>query len=227
MGVALSLGDVVRREEHRGAGPSQPTDELPEALALAWVQRSARLVQQQRVRVGQQADRDVHPLAVSPGERRDLVVGTVLEPRLMKHARDYFLDVRALLEAGEQAQVLHHRQLAVYRRLLRNPADLPGRPVHVAVVRLLDAGDDRQQRRLAGAIRADDRDYLARGGPQRHAAKCRAVAEVLRDAPRLEQGAVAQRRKSSAGSSRTQVTAKSSIACSTSASCTVSTGECM
>ena len=58
--------------------------ELPQPLALARVERRARLVEQQDRRLGQQADRDVHPLAVAAGEDAHLVVGAVLEPGLRR-----------------------------------------------------------------------------------------------------------------------------------------------
>src|SRR5438105_4672899 len=80
--VALGLGDVVGREEDRGAGVRQTADELPQALALAWVECGARLVEQQRGRLREQADRDVDALAVAARERRHLVAGALLESRL-------------------------------------------------------------------------------------------------------------------------------------------------
>ena len=67
-----------------------------------------------------------------------------------------------LLEPREQPQVLGHRQLRVERRLLRHPADLAGRAVSISPsVGGRTPGEDREQRRLAGAVRADDRDQLA------------------------------------------------------------------
>ena len=69
--VARGLGDVVRREDDGAARLEQPVDDRPEARALARVERRGRLVEQQHGRVGEQADRDVHPLAVAAGERGD------------------------------------------------------------------------------------------------------------------------------------------------------------
>ena len=62
-------------------------DELPQALALARVQRRGRLVEQQHRRVGEQADRDVHPLAVAARERAELVARAVAQAGLLEHPR--------------------------------------------------------------------------------------------------------------------------------------------
>ena len=74
--VAVGLLDVVGGVDDRGALGREPQDELPEPLALARVERRARLVEQQHLGSREQADRDVHALAVAarracpPGRRR-------------------------------------------------------------------------------------------------------------------------------------------------------------
>jgi hypothetical protein len=180
----------VRGVQDGGAALGEGEDELPEAVALARVERGARLVEQQHLGLAQQADRDVHALAVAAGERADLVVGALAQVGLVEHPIDRLVRVLTPLEAREQPQVLGHRELAVEGRLLRDPADLGGRLRDRALVGALDPGEDREERRLAGAIRPDDPHELAALGADRHAAKGDAVAEALDDVARLQDGGV-------------------------------------
>ena len=68
--------------------PASREDELPQALALARVERRARLVEQQHVGLGEQADRDVHALAVAARERAHLVAGALAQVGEVEHAAD-------------------------------------------------------------------------------------------------------------------------------------------
>ena len=130
--MALGLRDVVRGVHHgRAAARASAADELPQALALARVERGRRLVEQQQPRLGEQADGDVDPLPVAARERPDRVVGPVAQAGLVEHPADGGVDVRDLLEPGEQPQVLRDRELRVDRRLLRDPADLAAVERHV------------------------------------------------------------------------------------------------
>ena len=79
-----------------------------------------------------------------------------------------------LLQAGEEQQVLLDRQPPVERRLLGNPADFPLGQVDLARVGLGDPGEDREQRRLAGAVGADHRQQLPGLGPEVDSAQGRA-----------------------------------------------------
>ena len=184
--VALRLGDVVGREDHGRAAAGEAEHELPEALALARVEAGRGLVEQQDRGLGEQPDRDVDPLLVAARERPDLVVAPLGERGLLEHPLDRRLDVVDLLEAGEQAQVLGHRQAPVERRLLRHPADLARGRWTVAGVGLADPGEDREQGRLAGAVGADHREQLAGGGGEADLPQRRAVAEALAQAARLD-----------------------------------------
>ena len=109
MGVPVGLLHVVRGVHDRRARRGEPQDELPQALALAGVERRARLVEQQDRRVREQPDRDVEPLAVPSGERMGEAAGPVAQVGLLQHSVHRRLHVGAALEAGEQPQVLGHR----------------------------------------------------------------------------------------------------------------------
>ena len=135
----------------------------------------------------EQADRDVHPLLVTARERSDLIRATIAKARLVEHPLDRALDVVAFLEPGEEAQVLLDREAPVEGRLLRDPADLAGH-AHAAGVRIADAGEDREQGRLAGPVRTDHGEELARSSRERDVVKGHTAAERMADALGFEHG---------------------------------------
>jgi hypothetical protein len=166
---------VRRVDDGRAAVAGEPRDELPEPLALPRVQRRRRLVEQQHGRLAEQPDGDVDALAVAARQRPDRVAGAIHQVGLRQHPLDPPVHFRDLLQPREQAQVLAHRQLRVDRRLLRHPADLAAVERHPSGRRPQRAREDLQQRRLAGAVRSDDRQQLAGR---------RAERDVLERAPR-------------------------------------------
>src|SRR5262249_45709380 len=90
----------------------------------------------------------------------------------------------------EQAQVLGDRELRVQRGALRDPA---GRlRVDAPAVGLERAGEDLEQRRLAGAVGPDDRDPLARLRGERDALQRLALAVALGDVRDVQDGADAR-----------------------------------
>ena len=185
--VALGLEQVVGRVDHGGSGPGEREDELPQPLALPGIEARGRLVEQQHPGLGDQPDRDVHPLLVAAREGPDLIVASFAEPGLLEHPLDLALDVGGALEASEQAQVLSHRQPAVEAGLLRHPADLVGSRER-ARIRAADPGEDREQGGLAGPVGADHRQQLAPGGAERDLAQRRPITEALRQPARLDHG---------------------------------------
>ena len=58
-----------------------------------------------------------------PGQTPDLLAGALLQAGLLEHRRDRRPRVGDALQAGEQPQVLGHRELRVERGLLWHPAD--------------------------------------------------------------------------------------------------------
>ena len=141
---------------------------------------------------GEEADRDVHALLVAAGQGADLVVAAVREPGLLEHLLEDGIGVGHPLEAREEQQVLGHGQAPVERGLLRHPADLAGGAADLARVGVADPGEDREQRRLAGAVRADHGEQLA---PVRHegdVAQGPALAEALAQPLHLDHRLVAR-----------------------------------
>ena len=88
VGVAVGLRDVVGRVDDGRALAGEAQDELPQALALARVEAGAGLVEEQHVGFGEQADRDVHALAVAARQRADLIVGALVQVGQHEHPLD-------------------------------------------------------------------------------------------------------------------------------------------
>ena len=166
---------------------------LPQALALARIERRGRLVEHQHRRVREQAERDVDALAVAAREAVHPLVGALPQAGLLEHRPHRAARIRDALQAREELEVLAHREPRVDRGLLGNPADpractAPLAPdAHGARARRLDAREDREQRRLARAVGADHRDELARVRLEVDAAQGLALAVALGDAPHREQ----------------------------------------
>jgi hypothetical protein len=102
----------------------------------------------------------------------------------------------ARLDAQAEGDVLEHRHVAEQRVVLEHEAHLPLAHVHVggvlareqdaARVGRLQARDDAQQRGLAAARRAQQREQLARADVQRHVPQGMEVAELLADVANLD-----------------------------------------
>ena len=93
------------------------------------------------------------------------------------------------LEPREQLEVLAGGEAPVVRRPLRHPADArrPSRRSTVPVARPQRPGEDREQRRLARAVRADEREHLAVPDLELDRLERDVVAEAPADAARREQ----------------------------------------
>ena len=188
LAVAVGLGKVVSCKQDRGPAARQIEHELPEPLALAGIESGRGLIEQQHGRFGQQPDRDVDPLLVAPREAPDLLATAGLQPGLEDHPLNGCFGVRDPLEAGEEAQVLLHREASIERRLLGNPADpfcLHGKLARIGV---LDSREDREQRGLAGPVGPDHGDQLTASGGNRDTAQGILLPETLAQPARLDYG---------------------------------------
>ena len=157
----------------------QGADELPEALALAGIERRRRFIEKQRRRLGRQPDGYVDSLLVTARQAADLVVGAVLEIRLGEHGLDGGVWIGHPLQARKEPEVLRDGQLGVETRLLRDPPEALVRGTcDLPFARLEHAGEDREQSGLAGAVGPDDPHDIAgieleadpiQGGPRAEA----------------------------------------------------------
>jgi len=182
--VLLEFVGVLRDEEQRDAALTLELEALPEPLPLLRVQRRSGLVEQQRVRIAEQRDREVQALPVADRElaREDSV------PRQLELLQQPLgRPLRPLLcsEPREQLEVLARRQAPVLSGTLRRPTDARAGPsLDDARRRLERARKQRQQSRLAGPVRADERDRLA----VRQLEISRCEGEPRAEAPRRRPG---------------------------------------
>ena len=169
------------------AGPDQAAGQL----APLGVEVGVGLVEQQQLRLVQDAAADRQPLAHPGRELGDALVGAALHPGGGEQRRDPRLGGRAgdPVQPGVEAQVLAAAEVAVEQRLVAEvadpPAQLPGLARQraaehdgLAAARAQQRRQDPQQRRLAGAVGPEHDQRLAGGDGQPDAVQRRAFAVV-------------------------------------------------
>ncbi len=194
------LGDPVGDEDHRRAGVAEPVEHAEEAAGLGAGERGRRLVEDQHARVGAQRAGDHHQLPLGRAQRRDRAarVDRDLHPLEQLAGAAVQLaegDARRGVEPGlADEEVLGDRQLLDDLDLLRHVGDALGARVGrggeaddlaveldgaVVGAGRPDAGQDLDERRLAGAVVADQRVDLAGLEPEVDAAEGRHAGELL------------------------------------------------
>ena len=169
------LALVVRDEDEGDAEPRLEQLELELHLfAQLPVERAERLVEQQHGGAVDEGARERDALLLAAGELRGLAVGEAAHLHQVERLRHALADLglgrAALLQAvgdvlgdahvrEERVRLEHGVDVAAVRRCAEH--DL-SRDADVAGVRLLEAGDHAQGRRLAAAGRPEQRDELAR-----------------------------------------------------------------
>src|SRR4051812_41709672 len=172
VGHLLSLLDVVGGENDRDAGRAQAAHQAPHILAQFYVNAGRRFVQEQDLRLVRESFGDQNAPLHAAGQGSDLVVLLVPQGQVPQ----YRLDVGRVGALAEQPAAETdrgpHRFERVRSQLLGHEADLgAGGPVvgddvvsvgeNAAFGRVHDAADDVDQRRLAGAVGAEQRKNLA------------------------------------------------------------------
>ena len=175
--LVLVVGDEHAGDLELVVQPPQPAAQL---LADLGVERAEGLVQQQHARLDGERAGERDALALAAGELRGVAVRDPVE----LHELEQLLHARLDLALGRpqpprphaepEGDVLEHRHVAEERVVLEHEADAAVADVlrrGILVVEQdgprvgdLEARDDPQQRRLAGARRPDQRDEL----PARH-----------------------------------------------------------
>jgi hypothetical protein len=143
-------------------------------------------------------------------EEREALLGEALDFLLLaphsRRAHDRAEDARARVRPRGRHDVLLHRHVQEQAERLERACD-PARgdlvrlepeqrlvlEEDVAVVRPVHAGDEVEERRLAGAVRADDADDLTLGDVQVEILDHGEPAEALRDVPQLEHQTISTR----------------------------------
>ena len=140
-------------------------------------QAGRRLVEQHEARLGRERARDAEPPLVAVRERRRGRVGVAREPEPLEQpsARAAASRGPAPTPSADDLDVLAHRQRRGSRALCWNVRASPCRPRRCGVQRVtsrppsstvplvgpVEAAEDVDERRLAGAVRADQADDLA------------------------------------------------------------------
>ena len=188
----------------RTIAPSKPAHEPLEAIEPVEVEVVRRLVEAEHVEAREQQRRERHARRLAAGERRQLGVerhrDTELRADLPRarleicaaereelvrarrdvaplHPRFRVRDARAPREEAEQRLTLPPLRLLRQVTDGADALDASGR-------RLVDAGEDAQQRRLAAAVRPHDADARAGRNGERDAVENDRRAVLLRDVRR-------------------------------------------
>ncbi|MNZ81249.1 hypothetical protein D3C78_999090 [compost metagenome] len=141
---------------------------LVERLAAGRVEAGAGLVEQQELRLVQQRAGDLHPAAVAAVERAHRLAaafGELLAPQFQLDALGG-QRARQAVQGGVVAQVLLDGQVQIEGALLEHHADLRQRAARlladravaeadVAFLQVVEAGEQGDQGRLAGAVGAE------------------------------------------------------------------------
>ena len=176
----------VRGEHHRGAAVREPAQKGEQLTGAGGIQAGGRLVQEEDVGAREQLDRDARALALAARERAHLHIGALGEAEraeCLLHGQVHLgrRGGRWHPQRRRVAQRALERQVGVDDVVLGDVAEQPPERVEVAVevdaveahrpaLRRTHARQRLQQRGLAGAAAADDRDELARADGERHAA---------------------------------------------------------
>ena len=173
----VGLGHVVGRQEDGPAGDGRlpGEDELADGAGGGDVEPERRLVEEEDPRVVEQAAGEVHLLALAGRQGADPLLALLVEPDRVDQLVDPVPAVarRQAVELAEHPELLADGQDPVARLLaagdhVHDPADLLGLALDVEAEdpggplrRQEERRQDLDQRRLAGAVRAEQAEELA------------------------------------------------------------------
>ena len=198
--LAHAVGDV---DDRRAAG-LDPVDGAEQELAFLLVERRGRLVHHHHLGVERDRLGDLDHLLAGDVEVRHQRVGVDADVEEVEHAarlgaHSGGVDDAAARRLAAEEDVLRHRSLGQQRELLVDHRDAdPERlhrvgegprlaaEAHLAGVGPKDPGEDLDQRRLAGAVLADERMRLAGAAIEADVAQRVHAAERLRDVRHLD-----------------------------------------
>src|SRR5438046_1061615 len=177
---------VLLDEQDRGAALSiDPHADLEDFARQLGAQSEARLVEQHQLRRGHQRTRDREHLLLAARQQPGVLRGAFPEDReVAEHGFDVACDTVAVVpRVGAHHQVVAHRQqrehFAAYGHVAQarlhdlgriTRGDVAAAKFDAALARVDDAGDRLQDRRLAGAVRAEHGCDLALSNLQADAA---------------------------------------------------------
>ena len=201
----LDLVEQVRGEQHGAALGDELADQVAELEDAGGIEAVDRLVEDQQLGVAEQAAGDAEALAHAERVAADLVVGPAAEADALERGVD--AAVGALVaRRGVDVQVLAAGEMAVEARLLDDRADARQRLRAVVLAEQADraAGGLREpeqqpdQRRLAGAVGAEEAEGAAARHLEVDVLEGGAVAEALPEALGVD-GQIGHGREATAG----------------------------
>ncbi len=177
VGQPLYLVEVMRGEQDGGPGLAQPGDHLPGIPPGVRVEAGRRLVEEQQLRVADQGKGEVQPAQLAAGQGADPGPSLAGQAHLLDGGRHV---PRPGVEAGIERDHLPHRQLGVNATGLQHDPDalaeaaaarlrIESEHLHRTGGALAVAFEDLHGRRLASAIRPEERVDLATPDLEAHA----------------------------------------------------------
>ena len=162
----------MRRQDDRHAALAQAVDQLPHVAAQRHVDARGRLVEEQQVGLVRQRLGDQHAALHASRQLHDLGVALVPQLQVAQQLFDIGGVPRSPEQPAREGDGRQHALERVGRQFLGDEADPPARLAIVADrvepvdgdrprARHDDAADDRDQRRLARAVGAEQRQDLA------------------------------------------------------------------
>ena len=207
VGDGLDVGHVVADEHHAEAAAAQALDEVEHLGGLRDAERGGRLVEHDHLGVAHEAAGDGDGLPLPAGERGDRdadrrdLGGELTQqlPRALLHLDLVERAGRGVLlaevQVGDDVEVVAQREVLEDRgdaELLRLLGAVDGDAFavedHLTLVGRVDAGHDLDERRLAGAVVADQGDDLTGVHVDRDILERLHGAETLADARHREHG---------------------------------------
>ena len=186
---ALDLVEEVRRQHDGATLGHERQDHVAHVEHARRVEPVHRLVEDEQLRIPEEAGGDAETLAHAHGVLRHLVVGPVQDADPLERRLDAALG-RRLTRRGEDLQVLATGQVAVEAGLVHDGPDPGQRPVtvagdgvaeegHRAGVGVGQAQQHPDQRRLAGTVGPEVAEGAAAGNEELDVVDGDVVAEAL------------------------------------------------
>src|ERR1051325_4760972 len=192
--AALGFVHVVRRHEQRHTAAGELEQQVPQLATRDRVDARGRLVEEDDARAVHERGGEREALLPSAGERAGEAVAVRADVREVDRPLDALAALGAFqpVDGAEELEVLEHGEVAVERERLRDVADVAAHLLAFLFdVEAVDAGvagggdeeaaEDADERRLAGAVRAEEAEDLAARDLQRDVVEGADGAEVLGD----------------------------------------------
>src|SRR3990172_6629265 len=181
---------IVRGHHDRAPGGRGGPQQIIQQLAGLLIEAGVGLVEEQYLRFVQQGARQRETLLHPPREGTNRVAPARRQTHLVEGFLHTRLEINEPVHSPVEAQILFGREGAVEQRLVRQHADAPAHlggllrqaapgHAHIAEGGAHQGGQDANEGRLAGPIRSEQNDELARRDPEVDLAQNHARAEGL------------------------------------------------